>query len=386
MESTVGAVASPTRPETPARGPSRPREAEPSAFRSYFNDVSATRQLSAQDELAAALELRRIRRWSWEALLEEPTLRPAVLGAAARVLSPNAIAEPARHEISTLARELVDADRDLRALRAATRAVRERAEPGTRPRERCDRASAELKRVRDAFVAANLGLVLMVARRYANRGLCYLDAVQEGNAGLLKAVDRYDPQRGVRFSTYAVWWIRHSIGRALADRGTEIRLPAHLVERRQLLARRRAAFERDNGRMPTPGELAEAVGLSLRKVDRALGAGWERATTFDASTGRPGPLDVEGLPAHSVEPGRRLDDHKVGDALFELVNMLPQMQRDVLQRRFGFDGGAGMTLREIGEIHGLSRERIRQLQNRALLTLRRHLRERGIGHEIVLHD
>jgi RNA polymerase primary sigma factor len=386
MESPVGTVASPTLPETPDRGSSRPREAEPSAFRSYFNDVSATRQLSAQDELAAALELRRIRRWSWEALLEEPSLRPAVLGAAARVLPPNAIAQAARHEISTLARELVDADCDLRALRAATMAVRERAEPGTRPRERCDRASAELKRVRDAFVAANLGLVLMVARRYANRGLSYLDAVQEGNAGLLKAVDRFDPQRGVRFSTYAVWWIRHSIGRALADRGMEIRLPAHLVERRQLLARRRAVFERDHGRMPTPDELAEAVGLSLRKVERALGAGWERATTFDASTGRPGPLDVDGLPAQSVEPGRRLDEHKVGDALFELVNMLPEMQRDVLQRRFGFNGGPGMTLREIGEIHGLSRERIRQLQNRALLTLRRHLRERGIGHEIVLHD
>src|SRR5690606_20690235 len=169
------------------------------------------------------------------------------------------------------------------------------------PRERCDRRFAALKRVRDAFVAANLALVVVVARRYTHGGLSYLDAVQEGNAGLLKAVDRFDPRRGVRFSTYAVWWIRHSIGRALADRGAEIRLPAHVVERRQLLARTRASFEREHGRPPTPAELAQVVGVSRRKVDHALRAGWERATSFDAHTGHVGPLDVDALPAEPDE-------------------------------------------------------------------------------------
>ena len=377
-------------PLTPL-SPSQPRTNEGlTAFRLYFNDLSSTRQLSAKDELAAALDLRRLRRELWEALLEEPALRPAVLAAAAGALPIGAISRTctsgAMSTPAGLVTTLVDADRDLRAAFAASTAVRERAEPGTQPRERRDQALRALKQARDAFVAANLALVAAVARRHAHRGLSYLDAVQEGNAGLLKAVDRFDPRRGVRFSTYAVWWIRHSIGRALADRGTEIRLPAHLVERRQLLARARAAFERDHGRVPTITELADDVGLSRRKVEHALTAGWERATTFDATTGAMGPLDVEGLPAELEEPGQRLDGASVAQSLRDLIETLPEMQRDVLLHRFGFRDGRSMTLREIGELHGLSRERIRQLQNRALLTLRRHLRERGVGHEIVLRD
>jgi RNA polymerase primary sigma factor len=380
MQSAVG-LASPT---PPVRN-SRPPRTEPSAFRLYFNDLSTTKRLSPQEEISAALELRRLRRRLWETLLEEPSLRPAVVTAAASVLAPKAI--PPLDSIAALARALAEADRDLRAACASREAVYEHAEPGTGPRKRCDEAFAELERARNAFVSANLGLVVVVARRYAHRGgLDILDAVQEGNAGLIKAVDRFDPQRGVRFSTYAIWWIRHSIGRALADRGTEIRVPAHLVERRQLLARTRAELERKHGRAPTTDELAEAVGLSRRKVDRALGASWEPARTFDVSTGRSCPLDVEGLPASTKEPGRRLDDGTVTAAIHDLVETLPDMQRDVLLRRFGFDGGTGMTLREIGQVHGLSRERIRQLQNRALHTLRRHLRERGIGQEIVLDD
>jgi RNA polymerase primary sigma factor len=388
MGSVEGLLATTPSPQDRAR---TERGSEgPSAFRLYFNELSATRQLSAKDELAAALELRRLRRELWEALLEESSLRPAVLVAVAGALPPGVIprscSSGATSTLTGLVGILVDVDRDLRAAFAASSIVRERAEPGTRPRERCDGALMALERARDAFVAANLALVVAVARRHAHRGLGYLDAVQEGNAGLLKAVDRFDPRRGVRFSTYAVWWIRHAIGRALADRGTEIRLPAHLVERRQLLARARSAFEREHGRAPTPSELADEVGISRRKVEHALGAGLERATAFDAQTGSVGPLEVESLPADLEDVGRKLDGERVSQSLHELIETLPAMQRDVLVHRFGFDGGRSMTLREIGELHGLSRERIRQLQNRALLTLRRHLRARGIGQEIILRD
>jgi RNA polymerase primary sigma factor len=402
MGHTVGTRTYAARPvEVEPPNHDREREAR-GAFRLYFNELSATERLSPKQELAAALALRRHRRAVWEALLSEPTLVPAVLEVVEPALRPRnvprralaalrrALARPdadaLREPAEAVARALVDADPDRDALAVAVGRIHALAEPGTQPRERCDEAWAALQRERDDFVEANLGLVVVVARRYTKRSLPYLDLIQEGNAGLIKAVDRFDPRRGVRFSTYAVWWIRHAMGRAIADKGAEIRLPVHVFERRQQLSSARARFERVHGHTPSAAELAEVMGMSRRKVDRALTAALQRAMGVDRDTGRACALDVDTLDADEPRAEQTIDARRVREALEDVLDVLDPMETDVVRRRFGLGGDPPMTLRQVGEVHGLSRERIRQLQNRALRKLRGALHRRGIGHEVVERD
>lgn len=244
-------------------------------------------------------------------------------------------------------------------------------------RQACEAAALAVQAARNAFVAANLGLVTMIARRYERGHLSFADLIQEGNTGLLKAVDRFDPERGHRFSTYAVWWIRHAIGRALSDKSREIRLPVHVVEQQHTVLRARADFEGRQGRLPTAIELAEQVGLPRKKIEMLLSLQFRPATAPKVNREHR-VLDVDELAA--PDPNEiDLDQERLAMGLRRALAHLSELEGEILRRRFGLDGDSPMTLREVGELHDLSRERIRQLQERALSRLRREFSQAGLA-------
>lgn len=237
-------------------------------------------------------------------------------------------------------------------------------------------ASEALWREKNAFVQANLRLVVTMARRF-NRGRMSLpDLIQEGNIGLLKAVDRFDPQRGFRFSTYGSWWIRHAISRALADKGREVRVPVHMLELHHKLTKVRREFEAKEGRAPDDEALAAAADVPVEKIDRMRQCLLDQGPSLDMPLSEDdGRTGADLLEDDSVlTPGERLQQAALGNKVLEFIGRLPPIEADVLRKRFGLDQDAPMTLREIGEQYSLSRERIRQLQEQALGKIRRELR------------
>ncbi len=346
----------------------------------YFDDLASTRRLTADEEVDIAVALRNAREKLWEVLLEAPAdvLKEVVR----RTLNEDAL-PPAlrrRHRGSwpkNLSALLATADRDNEAARALTELACDGLVPAI-VRRRVMVAAEQVKEVRDRFIASNLGLVVSLARRYERRLFSLGDLIQEGNTGLLKAVDRFDPERGYRFSTYAVWWIRHAIGRALSDRGREIRLPVHVAERQQTLLRARTNFEVTHARTPTVPELAELTGFSPERVEDLLKVEFTRATAHDPKEKTAGVLAVDDLPAPANALEAELDAEVYELGLRQAMRDLPEMQREVIVRRYGLDGTAPMTLREVGKLHDLSRERIRQLQVRALQTMRQAFESRGL--------
>ncbi|MEM6295768.1 MAG: sigma-70 family RNA polymerase sigma factor [Myxococcota bacterium] len=241
-------------------------------------------------------------------------------------------------------------------------------------------AGAELWRRKDQFVRANLRLVVTMARRYNRGALPLPDLIQEGNIGLMKAVDRFDPERGFRFSTYASWWIRHAISRALADKGREVRVPVHMIDVYHKLKRTRQRFATLKGRDPTDEELSAQAEVPIEKIQRLrqclLDAGPSLDSPVSGAEGRTvGELiEDETTPL----PAEMLQARAMGDKVRELLDRLRPIEADVIRKRFGLDQGEPMTLREIGEQYSLSRERIRQLQEQALIKIRRELRRQDL--------
>jgi RNA polymerase primary sigma factor len=246
--------------------------------------------------------------------------------------------------------------------------------------ERVEEAATELWRAKDKFVRANLRLVVTMARRYNRGALPLPDLIQEGNIGLMKAVDRFDPARGFRFSTYASWWIRHAISRALADKGREVRVPVHMIDVYHKLKRTRQRFATLKGREPTDEELSERAEVPIEKIQRLrqclLDAGPSLDSPVAGAEGRTVGelLEDENTPL----PAEMLQARAMGDKVRELLDRLRPIEADVLRKRFGLDEGEPMTLREIGEQYSLSRERIRQLQEQALIKIRRELRRQDL--------
>ena len=236
-------------------------------------------------------------------------------------------------------------------------------------------AVAGQKEAAQRLAAANLRLVISVARRHLNRGLSFEDLIQEGNIGLLRAVEKFDPERGFKFSTYAVWWIRQSITRAIDDKGRLVRLPAHLQQTMTTLSRTAQQLGSELGREPTEHELSAALGVEHAEIARILRA--MRPTlslespTGEAEDGILGDILVdEG--AVTVE---RLAEGLLLRAEMErlMAELLNQRERDVIALRFGLNGHTPSTLEEVGAALGLTRERCRQIETKALNKLRHPL-------------
>ncbi len=256
-----------------------------------------------------------------------------------------------------------------------------------------DRARAEwLRRVinanraateaRNDFVRANLRLVVSIARRFNHGRMALADLIQEGNLGLLKAVERYDYRRGFRFSTYASWWIRHAISRALADKGREIRLPVHMIDAQHRLTKARRMLTGTLGRQPTSEELATATQMPVDKIEKMRSWLMEQSISIDKPVG-----DDEGRvlgevledpDREGISPTQDLEWEALTTEVRDLLRELRPIEADILRQRFGLGTEQELTLKEIGDKYNLSRERIRQLQEQALGKMRRALARRDL--------
>ncbi len=224
---------------------------------------------------------------------------------------------------------------------------------------------------RDTLVKGNVRLVIGIAKRFSNRGLEFMDLVQEGNAGLIKAVEKFDYRKGYKFSTYATWWIRQSITRAIADQSRTIRVPIHMIELITKISRVTRDLLQELGREPTPEEVARRLKVSTEKVRQAM-----KAAKDPISLDRPIGHDKENHIAEFVvdDASRRPDEAAflsvLQERLQEVLNALPLRERQILEMRFGLTTERPMTLEEVGDRFGVTRERIRQIENKALRMLR----------------
>ena len=227
---------------------------------------------------------------------------------------------------------------------------------------------------RERMINSNLRLVVTIAHDYANLGLPLLDLISEGNIGLTKAVERFDPAKGAKLSTYAAWWIKQSIKRALANQAKTIRLPVHLVDKVAKAHRVSLQMSDELGREPTDDELSEELGIAREKVAQLRSAGI-RPASLDAPVGDDdSPEFGESIGDEQAQtPFEFLRDKNLRDEVDGLLDVLDDREKKIISQRFGLDGGKPKTLENVGEDFGVTRERIRQLQNIALTKLRRAL-------------
>jgi RNA polymerase primary sigma factor len=235
---------------------------------------------------------------------------------------------------------------------------------------------AELRRIerelvdqRNAFIRANLRLVVKIAAVYSSGPLPLSDLIQEGNLGLMTAVDRFDTSHGVRFCTYASWWIRHHILRAINDLGRAVRIPSHMAQAAHKVARLERKHEAQHGRAASAEELAELAELSPRKVRRAKAVS-RAVLSLDTPAAEESQPMREALTDDGTNSFEHLERAELDSALAEAFATLQPIEQEILRKRFAFDADEPLTLREIGKVHDLSRERIRQIQNRALAKMR----------------
>jgi len=233
------------------------------------------------------------------------------------------------------------------------------------------------KEARAMMIRANLRLVVKIAHDYNNLGLPLLDLISEGNIGLMKAVERFDPAKGGKLSTYAAWWIKQSIKRALANQSKTIRLPVHLVDKISKMRRVALQMSEELGREPTDDELAEEVGMASAKVSQ-LKTVSIRPASLDAPISDDDTTEFGEIVGdeEALTPFEHLRDQNLRDEVADLIAVLDDREKKIIFSRFGLDGGKPKTLEEVGRKFGVTRERIRQLQNIALMKLRRALQKK----------
>jgi RNA polymerase primary sigma factor len=392
------------------------------AFDTYLRELSNCKVMKPDQERESAARIATLRHERWMAFLSQPRFASAVVLSVAEILfsgGAHAESKALLHAIAKVTHpNLSDAEVDAaeRAYELAASAYAEVCAKADRDLIAADMVSADLDaidrgqpqgarlvldlprgrdagfrryvqkvraatqafwRARSQFAKANLRLVVSMARRVGRGRMAMADLVQEGNIGLMQAIDRFDHTKGFRFSTYGAWWIRHAMNRALQNKAREIRLPVHVLDALQRVARARREWESKHGSPAPATELAKATGLSEAKIAKL-----ERHYLVSEY---PTSLDAPGSPDSDLERLETLVDHEevlpeeamVTDLrnglLDKVMAELPAMERDILSMRFGLEDEEPQTLREIGTHYSLSRERIRQLQERALDRIRNEL-------------
>ncbi|MBZ5710959.1 sigma-70 family RNA polymerase sigma factor [Nannocystis pusilla] len=387
----------------------------------YFRDLAEVDVMTKDEETAAALKIGELRKRVWVAILNYPPYVAPICALLRERLGDEACPLAALTALERASRTL--RDRDLRCNHDAFHAARNdlaaamlaadldgeladailadltslqndrgarvslKVNPPRRGSVPFARYAADVRKqhaalaaARNAFVRANLRLVVALARRFHRGNVPLQDLIQEGNLGLMKAVDRFDPARGCRFSTYGSWWIRHAISRSIADKARSVRLPVHMIDACNKVSRARREFEAREGREPTDQELSVASGVSVERIARM---GWsliESPLSLALPASRDGEASLVDTVADPdyVAPSDVLDRELLHEQLQEVFAQLSPLEADILRKRVGLDGEEEMTLKEIGAGYSLSRERIRQLQEGALAKLRAEFSRRHL--------